>query len=134
MIPQPRLVLTKIQEVAPESDEQSEDEGPRSTQRRRQNQPVEEEEEEYTQNGVDEPTIVDADGDAEAGADPRGNSGLVMKLVRYALACEFGRVPIRREGIREKGMCGRLGMGCVWLTLLCSLCEARRPQVPATVR
>ncbi|OBT79887.1 hypothetical protein VF21_01655 [Pseudogymnoascus sp. 05NY08] len=90
-------------EVAPESsDGQSEDEGPRNTQRRRQNEPVEEEEEEYTQNGADEPTIVDADGDAEAVADPRGNSGLVMKLVRYALACELGRVPIRREGIREK--------------------------------
>ncbi|KFZ05268.1 hypothetical protein V501_08515 [Pseudogymnoascus sp. VKM F-4519 (FW-2642)] len=90
-------------EVAPESsNEQSEDEGPRSTQRRRQNQPAEEEEEEYTQNGADEPTVIDGDGDAEAGADPRGNSGLVMKLVRYALACEFGRVPIRREGIREK--------------------------------
>ncbi|KFY65286.1 hypothetical protein V496_02710 [Pseudogymnoascus sp. VKM F-4515 (FW-2607)] len=90
-------------EVAPESpDEQSEDEGPRSTQRRRQNQPVEEEEEEYTQIGVDEPTVVDADEDVEVGADPRGSYGLVMKLVRYALACEFGRVPIKREGIREK--------------------------------
>ncbi|ELR07980.1 hypothetical protein VC83_00037 [Pseudogymnoascus destructans] len=92
-------------EVAPESsNEQSEDEGPRSTQRRRQNQPVEEEEEEYTQNGAEEPTVIDAaDGDEEeVGRDPRGTYGLVMKLVRYALACEFGRVPIRREGIREK--------------------------------
>ncbi|KFY07062.1 hypothetical protein V492_07481 [Pseudogymnoascus sp. VKM F-4246] len=89
-------------EVAPESsDGQSEDEEPRNTQRRRQNQPVEEEEEEYTQNGADEPTVVDADGDAEE-ANPRESSGLVMKLVRYALACEFGRVPIKREGIREK--------------------------------
>lgn len=103
-------MLTKTQEVAPESpDEQSEDEGPRSTQRRRQNQPVEEEEEEYTQIGVDEPTVVDADEDVEVGADPRGSYGLVMKLVRYALACEFGRVPIKREGIREKGMLGRVG-------------------------
>ncbi|KFY45775.1 hypothetical protein V494_00774 [Pseudogymnoascus sp. VKM F-4513 (FW-928)] len=89
-------------EVAPESsDGHSEDEEPRNTQRRRQNQPVEEEEEEYTQNGADEPTVVDADGDAEE-ANPRESSGLVMKLVRYALACEFGRVPIKREGIREK--------------------------------
>ncbi|KFX99201.1 hypothetical protein O988_03994 [Pseudogymnoascus sp. VKM F-3808] len=91
-------------EVAPESsDEQSEEEAPRNTQRRRQNQPVEsEEEEEYTQNGAEERPMVDADGDTEVGADPRESSGLAMKLVRYALACEFGRVPIKREGIREK--------------------------------
>ncbi|OBT68515.1 hypothetical protein VE03_02874 [Pseudogymnoascus sp. 23342-1-I1] len=90
-------------EVAPESpDEQSEDEEPRNTQRRRQNQPVEEEEEEYTRNGAEEATVVDADGDVEVGRDPRESYGLVMKLVRYALACEFGRVPIKREGIREK--------------------------------
>ncbi|KFY88215.1 hypothetical protein V500_06497 [Pseudogymnoascus sp. VKM F-4518 (FW-2643)] len=104
--PSASSLLTKFQEVAPESsDEQSEDEGPRSTQRRRQNQPVEEEgeEEEYTQNGADEPTVVGGDEDAEeVGRDPRGSYGLVMKLVRYALACELGRVPIRREGIREK--------------------------------
>ncbi|KFY18523.1 hypothetical protein V493_08546 [Pseudogymnoascus sp. VKM F-4281 (FW-2241)] len=90
-------------EVAPESsDEQSEDEGPRSTQRRRQNQPVEEEEEEHTQIDADATMVVDGDGDTEVGADPRGSSGLVRNLVRYVLACEFGRVPIRREGIREK--------------------------------
>jgi len=28
---------------------------------------------------------------------------LVKKFVRYALACEYSRVPIKREGIREKG-------------------------------
>jgi len=31
---------------------------------------------------------------------------LIKKLVRYALACEHSRTPIRREGIREKGMFG----------------------------
>lgn len=74
---------------------------------------MEEEEEEYTQNGADEPTMADAEGDTEAGADPRGTFGLVMKLVRYALACELGRVPIRREGIREKGLCGRIDLGAL---------------------
>ena len=29
---------------------------------------------------------------------------LVKKLVRYALACEYQRLPIRREGIRDKGL------------------------------
>lgn len=28
---------------------------------------------------------------------------LVKKLVRYALACEYSRTAIRREGIKEKG-------------------------------
>jgi hypothetical protein len=28
---------------------------------------------------------------------------LVKKLVRYALACEYSRTPIRRDGIRDKG-------------------------------
>ncbi|SPO03860.1 uncharacterized protein DNG_06543 [Cephalotrichum gorgonifer] len=38
--------------------------------------------------------------------DPRGGGGiesqLALKLVRYALSCEFSRTPIRRQGIREK--------------------------------
>ena len=29
---------------------------------------------------------------------------VVKKLVRYALACEFQRLPIRRAGISEKGL------------------------------
>lgn len=32
------------------------------------------------------------------------SSQLIKKLVRYALACEFSRTPIRRDGIKEKGM------------------------------
>lgn len=28
---------------------------------------------------------------------------LIKKLVRYALACDFSRTPIRRDGIKEKG-------------------------------
>lgn len=30
-------------------------------------------------------------------------SQLIKNLVRYALACEYSRTPIRRDGIREKG-------------------------------
>lgn len=40
--------------------------------------------------------------DAYGGRDDE-TSQLIKKLVRYALACEFSRTPIRREGIREKG-------------------------------
>lgn len=29
-------------------------------------------------------------------------SRLASKLVRYALACEYSRMPIRRDGIKEK--------------------------------
>lgn len=29
----------------------------------------------------------------------------VKKLVRYALACEYSRIPISRTGIREKSQC-----------------------------
>lgn len=28
---------------------------------------------------------------------------LANKLVRYALACEYARIPIKRDGIRDKG-------------------------------
>lgn len=28
---------------------------------------------------------------------------LVKKFVRYALACEYSRIPIKRDGMREKG-------------------------------
>jgi hypothetical protein len=29
---------------------------------------------------------------------------VVKKMVRYALACEYQRIPIKRTGIAEKGM------------------------------
>lgn len=31
---------------------------------------------------------------------------LVKKMIRYALACEYSRTPIRRDGIKEKGALG----------------------------
>ena len=49
------------------------------------------------------------EGQEEAEEDRSGgtNQGLlaqlVKSLVRYALACEHSRIPIRRDAIREKG-------------------------------
>jgi len=47
---------------------------------------------------------VDADGDDHMTGqdDSEGTTQLIKKLVRYALACDFSRTPIRRDGIREK--------------------------------
>jgi hypothetical protein len=42
------------------------------------------------------------DADADADAMPNTQDQLVKKLVRYALACEYQRLPIRRAGITEK--------------------------------
>jgi hypothetical protein len=36
--------------------------------------------------------------------DGESQDQLVKKLVRYALACEYSRQPIRREGIRDRGI------------------------------
>ncbi|KAI1354041.1 MAGE protein [Xylaria sp. FL0043] len=44
----------------------------------------------------------DVDMDRPAGADSSSDDQLVKKLVRYALACEYARIPIRRDGIRDK--------------------------------
>lgn len=73
-----------------------EDETPRNTQRRRRRQADESEgeAEETTQGGGDVDTL----------------DGLISKLVRYALACEYSRQNIRREGIREK-VIGKQGRG-----------------------
>ncbi|KAI1198277.1 MAGE protein [Nemania serpens] len=44
----------------------------------------------------------DVDMDRAVGADNGSEDQLVKKLVRYALACEYARIPIRRDGIRDK--------------------------------
>ena len=43
------------------------------------------------------------------GVERDETSQLIKKLVRYALACEYSRTPIRREGIKERvlGIHGR---------------------------
>lgn len=48
-------------------------------------------------------------GDSDSGNNDETQTGqsadaqLAKKLVRYALACEFSRTPIRRDGIKERG-------------------------------
>jgi len=59
------------------------------------------------------PDDRDEDGDGDThmeGVDTSDSSDLVKKLVRYALACEYSRTPIRRDGIKEKvlGSHGRM--------------------------
>lgn len=67
-----------------------------STQRGRRHAPVSDEsdEEDVDEEGREE---VDLDGDGD------NQNQVVKKLVRYALACEYQRLPIKRTGIAEKG-------------------------------
>lgn len=37
------------------------------------------------------------------GATSRVDEQLAKKLIRYAIACEYSRTPIRRDGIKERG-------------------------------
>lgn len=39
-------------------------------------------------------------------------SQLIKNLVRYALACEYSRTPIRRDGIKDKGIYGGSSLAC----------------------
>ncbi|ESZ90697.1 hypothetical protein SBOR_8923 [Sclerotinia borealis F-4128] len=81
-------------------DEESEEERPRNNQRRRRAAPEsEEEEEEEEDDGEDED---DAAGDGRDLDREDSLDQAVKKLVRYALACEFQRLPITRTGIKEK--------------------------------
>ncbi|KAL8393360.1 hypothetical protein RB595_003218 [Gaeumannomyces hyphopodioides] len=50
----------------------------------------------------DDDESMNGDGDERGERDESTETQLVKKLVRYALACEYSRTPIRREGIREK--------------------------------
>ncbi|UQC83274.1 MAGE family protein [Colletotrichum lupini] len=82
----------KSSRLAPETnstqvDDEDSDEDPRYPRQRRNND--ESAEEEGSENGA-----VDAEASAE--------DQLSKKLVRYALACEFSRTPIRRDGIKER--------------------------------
>lgn len=84
----------KSSRLAPETnstqvDDEDSDEEPRHPRQRRNNDESAEEEEGSEHGAVD----------AEASAEDQ----LAKKLVRYALACEFSRTPIRRDGIKERG-------------------------------
>jgi melanoma-associated antigen len=58
----------------------------------------------------DVPARGDSDEDDSMNIDQDESieSQLVTKFVRYALACEYARIPIRKEGIKEKGLTGGL--------------------------
>ncbi|KAI6369987.1 hypothetical protein MCOR25_004330 [Pyricularia grisea] len=70
------------------ADEEVDDQDDRPTQRRRRAG------DEDSEGASGEANGVEGDGSIE--------SQLIKKLVRYALACEYSRTPIRREGIRDK--------------------------------
>lgn len=81
-----------------DDDEPSEHEQrPRQRQRRDEPEPEPEDSEAA---GTDEDQDQDMDG---MNRDDSEQTQMVKKLVRYALACEYSRTPIRREGIRDKG-------------------------------
>ncbi|KAG0651572.1 hypothetical protein D0Z07_1727 [Hyphodiscus hymeniophilus] len=80
-----------------EEEEESEEEHTQNNKRRRR-QPAEEESDE--EEALEEvPEEMDVDGDEADSQDQ-----VVKKLVRYALACEYQRVPIKRANITEKVM------------------------------
>lgn len=73
------------------------------------------------------------DGDARMGGlghrDER--SQMVKNLVRYALACEYSRTPIRRDGIRDKGIdtnCSQNPVPTPSLTISSARCQRARVQ------
>ncbi|KAK3695433.1 MAGE family-domain-containing protein [Podospora appendiculata] len=71
---------------------------------RRRRQAVEESDDEE----ISQAHRARADDDSDGGGDPMEgverdeSSQLIKKLVRYALACEYSRTPIRRDGIKER--------------------------------
>ncbi|KAM7205619.1 MAGE family domain containing protein [Rhypophila sp. PSN 637] len=76
---------------------------PPSQQNRRRRPVAEESDEEDTIQHDQTLEDDDEDGDERMGDGSRDEtSQLIKKLVRYALACEFSRTPIRRDGIKEK--------------------------------
>jgi cytoskeletal protein RodZ len=91
----PKIFIANTYAKAQEAEEEEEEEQPtQRTQRGRARAPVSDDESEEEAEDGDE-TNVDATEDSQDQA--------VKKLVRYALACEFQRMVIRRTGITEKG-------------------------------
>ncbi|KAF7898764.1 hypothetical protein EAF00_005210 [Botryotinia globosa] len=78
-------------------DEESEEQIPRNTQQRHGPDSESEEEEEDGDDDEDDAAGEGMGLDREESLDQ-----VVKKLVRYALACEFQRLPITRTGIKEK--------------------------------
>ena len=46
--------------------------------------------------------------DTEEQAGSNADDQLAKKLVRYAISCEYSRTPIRRDGIKERGIAHEL--------------------------
>lgn len=87
--------ISNILKTQAEEESSEEDRGHTTQRNRRRAQPSSDEEEEDVEGGEDE-MDVDARSDAQ--------DQVVKKMVRYALACEYQRMPIRRSGITERGM------------------------------
>ncbi|KAI1749309.1 MAGE protein [Xylaria castorea] len=71
-----------------------------NTRHRRQTKRVPESDDEPDPSDNDNEQDIDIGG--PAGADGTSDDQLVKKLVRYALACEYARITIKRDGIRDK--------------------------------
>ncbi|KAK2064777.1 MAGE family protein [Colletotrichum caudatum] len=72
------------------------------SQRRRQVEDEESEEEASYHRQRRSREASEEDGESENEAAVSAEDQLAKKLVRYALACEFSRTPIRRDGIKER--------------------------------
>lgn len=78
---------------------------PRLQQSRRQ-RPVDEDEDVDMHEPQDDQYASDGAADETMNGPPNEElSQLIKGLVRYAIACDFSRTPIRRDAIREKGLC-----------------------------
>ncbi|KAI1160194.1 MAGE protein [Nemania serpens] len=76
---------------------EDEDEDNNNTRNRRQGRRAPE-----SDDGSDASENDDDEQDVDMGGANAAEDQLVKKLVRYALACEYARIPIRRDGIRDK--------------------------------
>jgi len=79
-----------------QAEDYSEEDNRRSTQRRRRRAPSDVSSDDEDEDAADG---MEVDGEAES------LDQLARKLVRYALACEYQRMPISRMGIKERGSC-----------------------------
>lgn len=93
-------MFAKAAEESEEAEEQSEEEPPRGTQRQRVQAPADDDSDEESDIENGEGIVRE---DLETTGEGDGKNQFVKKLVRYALACEYARLPIRREGIKDKG-------------------------------
>jgi hypothetical protein len=90
-------LLVQVAEES-EGEEQSEEEPTRGTQRQRVQAPANDDSDE--ESDLENGGLI-AREELEDGENSKDQ--FVKKLVRYALACEYARLPIRRDGIKDKG-------------------------------